>query len=170
MAKLTEKDITQDVKSAVSAYLMARAYAETMRERIDKIETAVLVQCPLTNGLEIKHVQPAREITEPKEVYLCTDKDMLEEHYGEVNHRVRAAGLKPDDMPDSHCPALVAESLQCDTEHLIIDTAIEMLNLDKDFGHTLICNGMDKYHQFIDLVCKLVINAPGFESPLKQAA
>ena len=35
---LTVKDVTPGMKASVKAYLMARAYAETMRQAVDKIE------------------------------------------------------------------------------------------------------------------------------------
>jgi len=159
---LTVKDITPGMQSAVKAYLMSRAYAETMREAVDKIEREILKECPLTNDLEINRGKPAREITEPKHVYLCDNDDLLEEHYTAVNHRLRAEGLKPDDMPDDHCPALVAEHLQMDAEHLVVESTAEMLG-EEDFLHRLICHGMDKYHKFIDLVTGMIVNMPGFE-------
>ncbi|GAF69900.1 unnamed protein product, partial [marine sediment metagenome] len=49
------------------------------------------------------------------------------------------------------------------TERLIIETTAEMLGEKDDFAHRLICHGIDKYYQFIDLVCKLIVNMPGFE-------
>ena len=159
---LTVKDITPGMKSAVKAYIMSRAYAETMREAVDKIERKILQEVPLTNDLEIEHGKPAREITDPKDVYLCDNDDLLQDYYKETDHRLRAVGLKPNTMPDDHCPALVAESLQRDAEHLVIETTAEMLG-EEDFIHKLLCLGMDKYRQFIELVTKMIVNMPGFE-------
>lgn len=98
---MTHKDVPQEVKDSVSAYLMARAYSETMRAAVDEIERAILKECPLTNGLETKRGMPAKEITDPKHVYLCTDKTLTDDYYAEVNQRVRVAGLKSNDMPDT---------------------------------------------------------------------
>ena len=170
---LTQKDITQEVKSAVNAYLMARAYAETMRAAVDKIERAILQESPVTNGLEVEHGEPARLITEPKHTYLCTDEAMMADYYAEVNKRLRAKGLKPADMPDTHCPALVAEEMQLTAERLVIDTAADMLKLGfdgKELDHRLLCMGLEKRQELIDLVVKLVVNLPDFKSPLKKAA
>jgi len=159
---LTVKDVTLGMKSSVKAYLMARAYAETMRAAVDEIEREILAEAPLTNDLEVNHGLPAREIREPKYVYLCDDDILLQDYYRETNKRLRAAKLKPNSMPDDHCPALVAESLQREAEHLVIDTTADMLG-EEDFLHRLLCHGMKTYHQFIDLVCKLIVNMPGFE-------
>ena len=168
-AKLTEQDVTQDVKSSVSAYLLARAYAETMRAAVDKIEREILTECPLTNGLEIEHGQPKEDITEPKYVYLCTDEDMLKDYYSETNKRLRAANLKPDTMQDDYCPALVAEELQRETERLVIGAGTEMMGLEfdgKEMCHRLLCKGLDTYQKFIDLLVGLVVSLPDFKSPL----
>ena len=89
---LTVKDITPGMKSSVKAYLLSRAYAETMRDAVDKIERKILEECPLTNDLEIKHGKPAREITEPKDVYLCDNDDLLQDYYDTVDFH-----LDPDD-------------------------------------------------------------------------
>jgi hypothetical protein len=64
------------------------------------------------------------------------------------------------------CPALTAESLQNDAEHLIIDAVAEMIGDSDDLAHNLICAGLDKYYQFIDLAVKMVVNMPGFKNPL----
>ena len=159
---LTVKDITPGMKSSVKAYLLSRAYAETIRDAVDKIERKILEECPLTNDLEIKHGKPAREITEPKYVYLCDNDDLLQDYYDTVDFELRKAGLKPDDMKKDYCPALVAEHLQVKAEHLVIETTAEMLG-EKDLIHKLLCHGMDTYRQFIDLVTKMIVNMPGFE-------
>jgi len=169
MKKLTTKDVTPGVKSAVNAYLMARVYAETMREEVDKIERAVLKECPLSNGREQKRGMPAKEITDPKYTYHCTNEDELQDYYEECDKRERKASLKPDSMPFDHCPALVAENIQNKTQWLICDVAAEMLKMDfdgKELNHRLLCMGLDKYNQFIDLVVGLVVNLPGFKNPL----
>ena len=44
--------------------------------------------------------------------------------------------------------------------------ATKMLGEKGDFRHKLLCAGLDKYRQFIDLVVGLVVNAPGFKNPL----
>ena len=159
---LTVKVIIPAMKSSVQAYLMSRVYAETMRAAVDKIEREILAEAPLTNDLEVQHGLSAREITDPKDVYLCDDDILLQDYYREVNKRLLEANLKPDTMPDDHCPALVAESIQRDAEHLVIETTAEMLG-EEDFLHKLICLGMDKYRQFIELVTKMIVNMPGFE-------
>jgi hypothetical protein len=53
MMKLTMDDITPEVENAVNAYLLARAYAETMRESVDKVYAAVLVDIPMFDDIKL---------------------------------------------------------------------------------------------------------------------
>jgi len=164
---VTPADITDELKSAVNAYLMARAYAETMRSSIDEIQRAILEECPLTNGLEIEHGEPPRAITEPKHTYLCTDEAQLEDYYAECDKREREAGLKPETMEKDYCPALVARSMQSNTERLVIECGMRMLGID-DIRITAIYG--EKRRRFIDLLVRLVVNMPDFKNPMTGKA
>ena len=170
---LTQESITQDVKSSVAAYLMARTFAEVTRERVEKIQRAVLEECPLRvdpEWIDRKIWTSDAEITDPKDTYLAVREDFLD-YLQECNKRERAENIKPANMLDEHCPALVAENVQTKAEHLIVDSAAEMLGLDMDgqeFLSRLLCKGLDEYERFIDLVVKLVVNHPDFESPMMQ--
>lgn len=160
---LTEKDVTPAVKQSVSAYLLARVYAETMRDKIDEIQRQILSEIPLINPKD------GQRITEPKYSWTCTDDELMLEYYAECNIREREAGLKPSDMEDDFCPALVAENILSDTRKLIFDAAAEMLDMDidgKELHHRLLCRGLDEMKKFIDLVVGLVVNLPDFKKPL----
>lgn len=170
---MTIKDVTPGVKSAVNAYLMARAYAETMRQAVDKVHRGILMESPVTNGLEVEHGEPARLIIDPKDTWLCTDDAMIQDYYAECDKQLREKGLKPDDMPVDHCPALVAEHIQTQTEWLILDCAAEMMEIGfdgKELNHRLLCKGLDTRREFIGLIVKLVVNLPDFKNPMKKAA
>jgi len=166
-SNLTKEDVTPAVKSSVNAYLLARTYAETKRGQIDAIQRAILAEFPIYAKLDNGEL-----ITDPKHVYLCTDEAELKFYYDECNVRTRAAGLKPDDMPDSHCPALVAETIQTQTEHLLIECGAEMLGVDdpKGFGNKLLCSGLKHYEEFIRLIVSLVVNLPDYKAPRLTAA
>jgi len=66
-------------------------------------------------------------------------------------------------LPKDHCPALTAESLQRDAEHLIVEVAADYF--DGITVHKLICCGLEKYHKFIDLIVGMCVNHPDFEAP-----
>ena len=156
--------LTQEVKSCVSAYLLARAYAKTMRDEVDAIHLQILTQCPV-----YADKSDGRQILTSGELYLCTDDALCRDFYDEADKRLRAAKLKPSDMPTDHCPALVAEHLQTKTEWLLIAAAGEPFGITND---KLLCskNGLENRQKFIKLVVGLVVNSPGFRSPLTGKA
>jgi len=159
---LTVKDITPAMKASVRAYLMSRVYAETMREAVDEIHHEILIECPIYGDKHTGRRGPGGEqILKSSDLYLCSDDDLCQEFYDEADYRLRKEGLKPSDMLKDHCPALVAEHLQMDAEHLVIESTAEMLG-EEDFLPKVLCAGMDKYHKFIDLVTKMIVNMPGF--------
>jgi len=154
---------TPEVKRAVGAYLLARAYAETMRERVDEIERQILAECPIYAAER----WGGEQILTGKRLYLASDdaKALLEDFYAEANHRERKAGLKHKDMPDEHCPALVAESKQCDAENLLIDIS------GRPFGvncSKLLTGGqaLERRQKWIDLVVGCIVNLSDFRNPL----
>jgi hypothetical protein len=162
------KTIPQSLKSAVSAYLVSRGFAETVREKVDQIDRAILAECPLKLAPRWKErgTNLPELITEPKYTYLCDDSDQLADFYQERHNRQRQQGIKPESMPFEHCPALVAEHNLVKCEHLVIEAAAQMLGEKLFTPQKLICAGLDKYQQFIDLSVRLVVNLPDFKSPL----
>lgn len=162
MKKVTIADISPAIKTAVGAVLLAKAYAEVKREQVDKVNREILTECPLSNGLEVEHGQSHEDITDPKLVYLCTNQDLLDDYYAESNKRLRERGIKPPEMPDSYCPALVAEDVLRTAEHVLVEAAEPVFGVSLD---QITCY-LDKYHQYIDLLCGLVVNLPDFKNPL----
>ena len=160
-----KKEITSAVKSAVNAYLLARAHANTMREIVNKYYKEALEIYPLYTDRHKK----AEQIYDVKRMYLSEDEQTCEDVYNDVEYRLRRDGIKPPEMPDGQCPALVAESIQRDAENLIIEATGEMLGMDIDSLEikTRLLH-MGKYYEYIDLVCKLVVNLPDFKNPLNN--
>ena len=166
MEKLTPQDIPQGVKSAVNAYLMARTYAECMREKVNEVYKESLGIFPLYTDRNKRRGGKSERIYDPEKMYLSKDDETCKDVYADVDFHLRKRNIKPESMPDGHCPALTAEHLQTQAQWLIIDTAGEMLGETGDFQHKLLCAGLDKYHEFIDLVVKMVVNMPDFANPL----
>jgi len=169
---MKKPQVTQAVKSAVNAYLMARTLAECERARVDEIANNILKEIefyPAKEWAEMRCKETER-ITDHKRSYLMSNEDhkdfllYLKDDLIKSGYEIKSI---PGEAEHSYCcPALTAESLQSDTERLIIEAAAEMLGETGDFHHTLLCNGLDKYNQFIDLVVKMVVNMPDFKNPL----
>ena len=171
--KLTVENITQDCISAVNTYLMARTLYECERVKVDKIQQAILDAHVYNYAKEWSATRRgglSGRITSLNDTYLMSDKDH-HEFLTFVRGDLERAGYKIKSTPGDPvysfcCPALVAESMKRDAEHLIIEAFAAILGADKDFGNSLLCNGLDQYHRFIDLCIKLVVNMPGYKNPL----
>ena len=159
----------------MNAYLLALTHAQLMREAVDKVQRAVLAEIPLYNDLESDMADVPRErITDPKLAYLSQDEEGCAAYFAECNRREREGRIKPADMPDEHCPALVAENLQTQAEWAILDAYADMMELRNDEGeridgqevnHLLLCMGLEKRRDAIELMVKLVVNRPGYKRP-----
>ena len=149
--------VTPEVRAYVRAYLLARAYAETMRERVNAIYRDILTECPIYAD------RTGEQILDKERLFLSSDEDAVQDAFEEGNKRLRAAGLKPTYMPDSHCPALVAEHLQIKVERQIVESAGRPFGITPD---RLLCAGLEKYNEFVRLTVGLVVNQPDFKSPL----
>jgi len=160
--KLTRKDVTPEVVQAGYAYIAALAFTKTIAEIVNPIEAEVLADFELFNDLSVKHGLDRQRITDPNDLYLSEDEEVGLEYYAAVDQRLRAAGVKPDDMPAEHCPLLVAEHEQTKAEWALIEAAAKMLGDDdpKGFNHRLLCqeHGLEKRREFIELTAKLVVN------------
>jgi hypothetical protein len=159
------EDITPEIKSAVGTYLLAKAYAQTMREAVNLIHREILVECPIfADDTERRGNHKGKQILSSGQLYLCSNEALCDDFYAESNTRLRKVGLKPDAMPDDHCPALVAENLERLAAQSLIESAqvvFHGLTVQK-----LLCAGLDKYNQYIDLLCRLVVSMPDFKAPI----
>ena len=149
--------LTPELIQAVNAYLMAAAYAKAMRDRVDAVHAEILTECPIYADLD-----DGQQILRSRDLYLCSNEALCADFYAEANHRLRKMGIKPADMPDEHCPALVAENLECKSKNFLAEVS------GRPFGvtaHKLLCAGIRKYDEWINLTCKFVVSSKGYEAP-----
>lgn len=162
------KDVlTQDTISCVNAYLMARAYAETMRDQVNEVHEKLLREFPVYADKATRGANKGEQILNSGDLYLCSDDAQCQFFYDEADIALRECGLKPESMPDTHCPALVAEHLLVKAESLLVDTVAPIFNMDRQ---RLLCAGMKKYHKFTDLIVGMVVSSPGYKNPLTGKA
>lgn len=146
----------------VNAYLLQRAYTEVVTEQVDAIVHQILQETPVYTA------DSHERITEHKYLWLASDADFATT-ITEASRRERAAGIKPADMPDEQCPALVAKSELTKIEHQIINTSGAPLNMSVQ---RLISapHGMDNYRKWLDTVIGAVFKLTNFKPvSLKQA-
>jgi hypothetical protein len=160
-SKLTQV-ATYEVKSLVSAYLLALTFAKVQRQRVDEIHRALLDECPIYADRNENE-----KITKSGDLYLSSDESACEEFYAAANHALRKAGIKPDDMPDEKCPALVAEHDRIKIEWKLIDAAGKPFGISND---NILNDGMATRQKFLDLVVGLVVSLPDFKNPITGKA
>jgi hypothetical protein len=151
--------LNADTIAAVNAYLIARAFAETMRAKVEAVEAKILAECPILD-------EEGQPITKGRDLWKTDDSahsaSLCADFYAEKNVRLRRLGIKPADMPDTHCPALVAEETQRQAERLLIEVSGAKFGVTP---HRLLCASLAKYQEWIDLTCKMVTNLPIYKAP-----
>jgi len=157
MTDISKIRVTDDVRRAVAAYLVARAKAEVLREAVDAVFAEILAE---------REIYPAEEWRKCGDVGRILDHDRLswsELHdfnavIAEASCIERERGIKPADMEEQYCPALVAEHAQLEAEWAILKAGFAMIGSPADDWKRLYG---DKRAQFLDLVVRLVVNEPG---------
>jgi hypothetical protein len=112
---------------------------------------------------------------EPRDVWMLADST-TKGYYERLNQIHLAAGFA--DAAKGYCPALVAETLQTEAEWALILAAEQFFpGVTND---RLLCGitradgsrecGLETRNRYIDLQIGLVVNSPGYVSPLKRGA
>ena len=144
----------------VNAVLLAMTLSKFERERMDAVDRKLLAE------MAVLHRETGERITDMKLTYLGRDEDMAP-YWVRRQEEIDAMGC---DLPKDHCPALVAEHLQMDAEHAMIEAAEEFFPCVT--LNSILCSsgGLAKLETYKDLLIKLVVNAPGYTPPeLPQA-
>jgi len=170
------KNLPQELKSAVDAYLMARALAETERANVDAIQRRILETADYWTGPTCRAPgEHPRPVKDPKDSWLMEENE-FHDYLSDVRRELEKAGYEIETQGEHYwnyfCPALSAESLQRDAENLVIEATARMIGHAKpeEMNHLLLCHapGLETRQKFIDLAVGLVVNFPGFKSPLPR--
>lgn len=172
----TPKEIPQELKSAVDAYLMARTLAECEREKVDAIERRVLETANYYSAPSMREPgEPTHPIKDPKDSWLMEENE-FRDYLMDVRAELEKAGYEIEQQGPNRCsyrcPACSAEYLQTQTEWLVIEACARMMG-DKSpetMNDRLLCHapGLETRKKFLDLAVRLVVNFPGFKSPLPR--
>lgn len=163
------EQIAEACAVAVDAVIMARSYYEVKREQVDAIKREELSLCHYYVAEEhAKRRGVGERITEPGLDWLMSEERFAEYHL-QIRKVERERGVKPDDMPDEHCPACVAETVLMQAERLLIDIAWPLISEDGNERGKGMLYG-EKRKLFLDLICSMVINRPGYKNPLTGKA
>lgn len=172
----TPKTLPQELKSAVDAYLIARALAECERANVDAIQRRILETANYYSGIKFRNAgEPPRPIKDPKDSWLMEESE-FHSYLSDVRMELQKTGYQIEQQGEHFwsyfCPALSAESLQRDAENLVIEAMARMIGHaePEKMNHLLLCHspGLETRQRFIDLAVGLVVNFPGFKSPLPR--
>lgn len=159
---------TPTVKSLVSSWLMQKALAEILREQVNAVYLEVMREIPIFSDYKTsaRRMGDGSRIFDPNHMYLSTDEESCQKIYDRVEILTRERGIKPPEMKDGFCPALVAESDLTKIEHLIISETGDPfgITIDKLFASA---DGIERYHKFLDLIIGAIVNQPDFKNPIK---
>ena len=170
------KNLPQELKSAVDAYLMARALAECEREKVDAIQRRILETANYYTSATCRAPgEHPRPVKDPKESWLM-DESEFHDYLSDLRMELQKAGYQIEQQGEHFwsyfCPALSAESIQRDAENLVIEACARMIGdkTPETMNNRLLCHapGLETRKKFLDLAVGLVVNFPGFVSPMAR--
>lgn len=126
-AKLTVDDLKKWAKKnkpIAEAVLVAKAFADVERERVDAYIRPVFERYDFRYDMT---GQPERRIENPKCIYLSEDDKLVEKYFAECDRVHRENGF---DGPEGHCPALIAEDLLRKAENILLDELAKLMDVD----------------------------------------
>lgn len=109
------------------AVVMAQAFAELERERVDAYIAPILADFSFKYG-ERYTEKRGQFINKVGDLYLCDDEAGLKRFYECCDEAHRAHGFTG---PHGHCPALTAENLQMEAERALIDAGCELMGIER---------------------------------------
>lgn len=145
------KTVAKALITPVNAVLLAQVYHEVTRERCEAIQRRLLAT---------GKYGPCRD---PRKTWLPKEDGGVDgkEYYADLDAAYREAGYV--DLSPGYCPALIAEDLLRVARRTLVECAQEFFpGITPD---RLLCAGLAKYDEFIELLIKLVVNAPGYQKP-----
>jgi hypothetical protein len=129
------------------AVLALRLRAQAIRAQVDEVAAAILRD-------DVALFDDAGErILEPARYWLAKDDAALAAYYAAQNQQLRAAGIKPAQMPDDNCPALVAEHAVIKAERQVAEGMAELVGLEPHRIYGV------RHDEFLDLAMKAVMAA-----------
>lgn len=144
------------VRPEVDTLLLATAFAQCERERVDKIQRKILRDMGVT--------------CEPDKTYQLADST-AKDYFDRCSAWHLSEGFA--EAAQGYCPALTAETLQTEAENALIKTAEQFF--PDCTNHRLLCGtksqgGLETRRKYLDLLIGLVVNYPGYTNPLTKKA
>ena len=153
---------SNELISAATAVVTVKAFVEVLRPKIRAIQTDLIdyldIRCDEQYAESRRYVSG---LLDPDHVYLAPEADQAE-YFAMLDKWYREAGYT--DMPEGHCPLLIAESLLRQAERLFMEASIE-LSARAGFTPEMIekvitcqmVDGLKQRQKYLDLNLGLVV-------------
>lgn len=167
--KLDAKEVAKALAPVVNLLLAAKAIAIVEREAVDPVRLRVINEDVYYGRKMLRGGEygPEYRVTDPK------DFEMIEADSERYHDRLHEAYVDMGyaDLPVGHCPALVAEHNVIKAEWVLIEAAEKFfpgVTNDRLLSGLNGKSGLDTRRDYLDLMIKMVVNAPGYKRPLKK--
>lgn len=155
--------ITPEVVEAVRVWLLAKAHAQAVHAEVDEVQRQVLRELNSPpDPANVRRGADASPILDPSRDYLLPET-VWQRYHATYQERIRRGG-KWADVPDEHCPALVAEELERQAQRVVIDLTAPKFGLD---AHQLLCAGLETYNKWADIHAEMAVKSPLWSDPLE---
>lgn len=129
------------------AVLLARAFAELERERVNAYVLPIFAKYEFWNDLESEHGAARVRLDKPDLLYLSKDEKLARAYFDECDAAHRVHGFSG---PADHCPALAAENLFRDAKRALINEGAKLFEVNPDL---LFGPSGDKFYDLIMGAC-----------------
>lgn len=126
------KQWARECAPAAKAVLMAQAFAELERARVDAYILPIFQSYQPHFRVNPKWAERYGELVQtPRDLYLCDQEAIVQDYFEDCDRAHRAHGFKG---PHGHCPALTAEHLLTQAEHCLIELAKPLTGIENVYG------------------------------------
>lgn len=153
----TATQVADALEPLVNDLLIKTARAELNRERVDAIKREILAGGAYFDS-------DGKQVFEPRYSWMIADRQwptfFAACHAGYIE-----AGYA---VEEGYCPALIAEHDQTKAEWTLITAAEQFVpgvTNDRLLCGTKEKNGLEIRREYLDLLCKIVVNRPGYRQP-----
>lgn len=123
------KKLCKENRELALAVCKARAYAEVMREQVDKYTLPIFNKYKFRVSFSEMRGEYGEFVKSPKDLYLTDlDSQDVKNFYKDVAAEHRKHGFKG---PEDHCPALVAENFLTEAENVLLDVFKEFFKIEE---------------------------------------
>jgi hypothetical protein len=145
-----------------AAHIVAKTVAQATKERVDKYVRVVFDMFEFHVSPRMMERGIRREdnpITEPNDLFLSEEKDKLREYYALCDVAHRTAGYN---LPEGHCPALIARCRETDAENALLQYT------DSKLGTPFADCYLEKRDNALDLILGIALQNPATERIAKE--